>query len=193
MWEQNWKLREEEWKEELQRREEKKVGKMNAKMEAFHNNQFKRDADLLNILKKKEAENEANMLKKIEGFKYLYREQFKEFEKLMKDKDQQLEDNDEYRRKIWLESLDLINQNLSKLLECISELEGTVNQVGKKQDTLINAVQLNSEIYAKGKEIPSVFERQKSEMKFPKFDPSLASFDIYPPNIIPQKAYKRRK
>ena len=52
----------------------KMLGKMNAKMEAFYNNQFKRDADLLNILKKKEAENEANMLRKIEGFKYLYRE-----------------------------------------------------------------------------------------------------------------------
>ena len=133
MWEeQNWKLREEEWKEELQRREEKMLGKMNAKMEAFYNNQFKRDADLLNILKKKEAVNEANMLRKIEGFKYLYREQFKEFEKLMKYRDQQLEDNDVYRRKIWLESLELINQNLSKLLECIFELEGTVNQVGKR-------------------------------------------------------------
>ena len=94
MLEQNWMLKEEEWKEELQRREEKMLGKMNAKMEAFYNNQFKRDADLLNILKKKEAENEANMLRKIEGFKYLYRERFKEFEKLMKDKDQQLEDND---------------------------------------------------------------------------------------------------
>ena len=70
----NWKLRGEEWKEELQRSEEKMLGKMNAKMEAFYNNQFKRDADLLNILKKKEAENEANMLRKIEGFKYLYRE-----------------------------------------------------------------------------------------------------------------------
>ena len=45
----------------------------------------------------------------------------------MKDRDQQLEDNDVYRRKFWLESLDVINQNLSKLLECISELEGTVN------------------------------------------------------------------
>ena len=50
------------------------LGKMNAKMEAFYNNQFKIDANLLNILKKKEAENEAKMLKKIEGFKYLYRE-----------------------------------------------------------------------------------------------------------------------
>ena len=103
-----------------EKRRKKILGKMNAKMEAFYNNQFRRDADLLNILKKHEAENEAKMLKKIEGFKYLYIEQFKEFEKLMKDRDQQLEDNDEYRRKIWLESLDLINQNLSKLLECIS-------------------------------------------------------------------------
>ena len=68
-----------------------------------------------------------------------------------------------------------------------------MNQVGKKQDTLINAVQLNNEIYAKGKDIPSAFERHKYEMKFPKFDPILASFDVDPPNIIPQKAYKRRK
>ena len=98
-----------------------------------------------------------------------------------------------YRRKIWLESLDLINQNLSKLLEHIYELKGAVNQVGKKQDTLISVVQLKSEIYAKGKEILPTFERQKYEMKFPKFDPSLASFDVDPPNIIPPKAYKRRK
>ena len=92
-----------------------------------------------------------------------------------------------------MESLELINQNLSKLLECIYELEGTVNQVGKRQDTLISSVQLNSEIYAKCKEIPPVFERQKSEMKFPKFDPNVASFDVDPPNIIPPKANKRRK
>ena len=104
-----------------------------------------------------------------------------------------MEDSDEYKRKTWLESMDLINQNLSKLLECISEVEGIVNQVVKRQDTLIHAVQLNNEIYAKGKEIPAVVERQTSEMKFPKFDPSMASFDVDIPNIIPKKAYKRRK
>ena len=65
--------------------------------------------------------------------------------------------------------------------------------MGKRQDTLISAVQLNSEIYAKGKEIPPVFERQKSEMKFPRFDPREANFDVDPPNIIPPKAYKTRK
>ena len=41
------------------------LGKMNAKMEAFYNNQFKSDVNLLNILKKKEKENEANMLRKL--------------------------------------------------------------------------------------------------------------------------------
>ena len=41
---------------------------------------------------------EGNMLKKIEAFKYLYREQFKEFGRLMKERDKDLEDNDVYRR-----------------------------------------------------------------------------------------------
>ena len=104
-----------------------------------------------------------------------------------------MEDNDEYRRKTRLESIDLINQNLSKLLECLYEVEGTVNQVGKRKDTLIHAVQLNNEISAKGKEIPPVVERQTSKMRFPKFEPNMASFDVEPPNIIPKKAYKRRK
>ena len=89
--------------------------------------------------------------------------------------------------------MDLINQNLSKLLECISEVEGTINQVGKRQDTLIHVVQLNNVISAKGKEIPPVVDRQTPKMRFPKFEPSMASFDVDPPNIIPKKAYKRRK
>ena len=176
-----------------EKQEEKMVERIKTSMQAFYNNQFKRDAELLNILKKKEKEMENNMLTKIDGFKHLYKELFKEFERLMKERDQQLKDNDEYRRKTWLESMDLINQNLSKLLECISKEEGTVNQVGKRQDTLIHAVQLNNEISAKGKEIPPTVERQTSEMKFPKFDPSMATFDVYPPNIIPKKAYNRRK
>ena len=167
--------------------------KMKANLEAFYNNQFKRDAELLNILRKREAEMEGNMMKKIEAFKYLYKEKFKEFERLMKERDQQLEDNDVYQRKIWLESLDLINHNLSKLLECISELEGVINKVGKRQDMLINAIQLTSDIYVKRKEIPPAYERQRSEMASSKFDPHLASFDIDPPNVIPPKAYKRRK
>ena len=109
MWEESWRIREEEHKEELKKQEEKMIERIKKNMQAFYNNQFKRDVDLLNIRKKKETEMENNMLRKIEGFKHLYQELFKEFERLMKDRDQQLEYSDEYRRKTWLENLDLIN------------------------------------------------------------------------------------
>ena len=80
---------------------EKELGeKMKASLEAFYNNQFRRDEEVLTILTKIEDEMEGNMIKKIEAFKYLYKEQFKEFGKLMKDRDKELEDNDVYRRKI---------------------------------------------------------------------------------------------
>ena len=87
---------------------------------------------MLTIQRKREAEMEDNMLRKIQAFKYLYKEPFKEFGKLMKDIDKELEDNDVYRRKFLHESLDLINKNLSDMLSCISELESTVNKMGLK-------------------------------------------------------------
>ena len=79
---------------------EKEMGeKMKARLEAFYNNQFRRDEEVLTILKKREAEMEGNMLKRIQAFKYLYKEQFKQFGKLMKDIDKEIEDNYVYRRK----------------------------------------------------------------------------------------------
>ena len=192
-WEQSWKQREEEWKEELKRREEKSNEKMKASLEAFYNNLFKRDAELLTILRKREAKMEGNMLKKIEAFKYLYKEQFKEFGRLMKEIDKELEDNDVYRRKIWHESLDLINKNLSSLLGLISELESTVNKVGMKQDTLITLAESTNELVTLHKEEPTTTEHKRPDLTFSLFSPCLASFDIDPPNIIPPKSYKRRK
>ena len=44
---------------------------------------------MLTIMRKREAEMEGNMLKKIQAFKYLYKEQFKEFGKWMKDRDKE--------------------------------------------------------------------------------------------------------
>ena len=144
-------------------------------------------------MRKKEAEMEGNMLKKIEAFKYLYKEQCKEFGKLMKDRHKELEDNDVYRRKIWHESLNLINKNLSDMLSCISELESTVNKMGLKQDTLINIVNLTNDIISIDKAEPTPSEKKSPDMTFSKFSPCLASFDLDPPNIIPKKYDKRRE
>ena len=148
---------------------------------------------MLSILRKKEAEMEGNMLKKIEAFEYLYKEQFKEFGKFMKDRDKELEDNDVYRRKIWHESLDLINKNLSNMLSCISKLESTVNKIGLKQDTLIKLVNLTNDLISIDKAEPTPLEKKRPDMTFSKFSSCLESFDLDPPNIIPKKSDKRRK
>ena len=175
----------------MERREKELQEKMKANFEAFYNNQFNRDAELLTIMRKREAEMEGDMLKKIEAFKYLYKEHFKEFGRLMKEGDKELEDNDVYRRKILHESLDMINTNLSNMLSCISELESTVNKVGQNQDRLITLVEFTNDICTLTNEEPT--DKKILDITFPKFPPCLASFDTNPPNIIPTKSYKRRK
>ena len=50
----------------------------------------------------------------------------------MEGRDKVLDDNDAYRRKIWLENLDLINNNLSKILEVMTELEKNINTLGMR-------------------------------------------------------------
>ena len=147
---------------------------------------------MLTILRKREAEMEGNMLKKIEAFKYPYKEKFKEFGKLM-ERDKELEVNDVYRRKIWHESLDLINNNLSNMLGCIFELESTVNKVGQNQDRLITLVEFTNDLVSNHKEEPTPSEKKRPDTTFSKFSPCLASFELEPPNIIPSKSYKRRK
>ena len=78
----------------------------------------------------------------------------------MKDRDKEMENNDVYRRKIWHESLDLINKNLSDMLSCISQL-----------DTLINLVYLTNDLISTDKEEPTPLEKKRPDMTFSKFSP----------------------
>ena len=147
----------------MKRREKEFGEKMKASLEAFYNNQFRINEEVLTILRKREAEIEGNMIKNIKAFKYLYEEQFKEFGKLMKDRDKEMEDDDVYRRKNWHESLDLINKILSDMLSCISKLEITVNKMGLKQDTLINLVNLINDLISTNKAEPTPLEKKKTK------------------------------
>ena len=165
----------------MKRKEKEFREKMKAGLEDFYNNQFRRDEEVLTILRKREAKMEGNMLKKIEAFKYLYKEKFKEFGRLMKDRDSELGDNDVYRRKILLESLDLINNNLSNMLGCISKLESTVNKLGRNQESLTTLVESTTS------------EKKRPYMTFSKFSPCLEMLELEPPNIILSKSYKRKK
>ena len=175
----------------MDRREKELQEKMKAILEAFYNNQFNRDAELLTIMRKREAEMEGNMLRKIEPFKYLYKEQFKEFGRLMKERDKESEDNDVYRRKFWHGSLVRINTNLSNIPSCIYKLESTMNKVGQNQDRLITLMEFTNDICTFGKEEPT--DKKRPYITFPKFPPFLASFDMilpisYLPNPIREES-----
>ena len=129
--------------------------------EAFYNNQFDRDSQLLKLIKERDLEQETKTKENIKGFKFLYMQLIKDFEKKMMDRDKVLDDNDSYRRKIWLENLDLINNNLSKFLEVMTELENNMNKLGMRQDELNEKVDLTNELVVE--EQTEKRERQKEQ------------------------------
>ena len=168
MYEAELKRKEQKWEEELSRKEEqlKKIlehqeekfkkemeeedrdllKKFQISHESFYNNQYDRDSQLLTLIKERDADQEAKTKEHIKGFKFLYMSLLQDFEKKMKDGDQVLDDNDAYRRKIWLENLDLINNNLSKFLEVMTEMERTMNTLGQRQDDLNKKVNVTNEL-----------------------------------------------
>ena len=129
-WEQLLKQREDEWKEEMERRERVLMQRLDSKIQSFYNEQLKRDEDVLTFLDKREENLEGSTLQKVEGFKYLYKEQFKEFGKLVEKRDKELEMDNNYRQKLWNESLDKVNSNLMNIHTMLTELEGTMNNIG---------------------------------------------------------------
>ena len=67
----------------------------------------------------------------------------------MKERDQELDDKDAFRRKVWLENLDFINNNLSKFLEVMTDMEHTMNTLGQRQDDLNKNIHLTNELILK--------------------------------------------
>ena len=117
----------------------------------------------------------------------------KDFEKKMKEIDKVLDDNDAYRRKLWLENLDLINNNLSKFLEVVTEMERTTNTLGARQDNLNKKVDLTNELILEDHmEKENEKKKRMREMKFPKFNPNLSTLDLDPPKNFTTPS-KRKK
>ena len=136
--------KEEKFRKEMEKRDRDVLKKLQLSHEAFYNNQFNRESQLLELIKKIDAEQELKTKENIKGFKFLYMSLLKDFEKKMEEKDKVLDDNDDYRRKLWLENLDLIN-NLSKFLEAMTELDNNMNKLGKRQNELNEKVDLTNE------------------------------------------------
>ena len=187
------KHQEEQFKKEMEERDQDLLKKLKLSRESFYNNQYDRDSQLLTLLKKRDSDLEDKTMEQIKGFKFLYISLFKDFEKKMKDRDQELDDNDAFRRKIWLENLDLINNNLSKFLEVMTEMERTMNTLEMRQDDLVKNVNLTNKLVLEEQiEKENDKKKKRMEMKFLKFSPSLATLDLDPPNIFAPPS-KRKK
>ena len=184
---------EEKFKKEMEKRDRDLLKKLQFSHESFYNNQFDRDSQLLALIKERDADQEAKTKEHIKGFKFLYMSLLKDFEKKMKERDKVLDDNDAYRRKLWLENLDLINNNLSKFLEVMTEMERTINTLGARQDDLNKKVELTNELVLEDQmEKENAKMKKWMEMKFPKFNPNLSTLDLDPPNIFTPPS-KRKK
>ena len=184
---------EEKFKKEMEERDHDLLKKLQLSHESFYNNQYDRDSQLLTLLKERDSNQEAKTKEQIKGFKFLYMSLFKDFEKKMKDRDQVLDDNDAFRRKIWLENLDLINNNLSKFLEVMTEMERTMNTLGMRQDDLNKKVDLTNELILEEQiERENDKKKKRTEMNFPKFNPNLATLDLDPPNIFAPPPKRKR-
>ena len=102
-------------------------------------------------------------MQKAEGFKYLYKEQFREFGKLVEKRNKELEMDNNYRKKLWNDNLDQVNSNLVNMHTLLTEFEGTMNHIGMRQDELITQVEYTNDRCLFNKEEPLEKENQTFE------------------------------
>ena len=96
-----------------------------------------------------------------------------------------------YRQKLWNDSLDQVNSNLVNIHNVLIELEGSVNNLAHRQDQLVTLVEYtNDYCLFQRKEPPA---KEKPDISIPKFSPSLATFNLEPLNLKTSKSYKRRR
>ena len=176
----------------MEKRDKDLLNKLQLRHEAFYNNQVNRDNQLLGLIKERNDKQEEKTKENINGFKFLYMSLLKDFEKKMEGRDMVLNDNDAYRRKMWLENLDLINNNLSKFLEVMTELESNMNTLGMRQNELNRKVDLTNElVLEERKEKENAKRKMRMEVKIPEFSPTTDTLDLDPPDIYTRK--QRRK
>ena len=184
----------EDFKKDLEERDGKLFQKLKLIHDAFYNNQFRRDSEVLNIMKERETEQENKWEEKLNEIKVLFKSLQRDFVKKLDDRDKDQRETESYKQKEWLENLDLINNNLSKFLEVMTEMEVKMNNLGKRQDQLNEKVDLSNEIFIEEQaEKERKKRKERMEMKLPTFPEYLDTFDLDPPDIYSSKQKKMKK
>ena len=130
------------------------------------------------------------MLQKAYAFRYLYKENQKDIKETIHKRDEELELTQNYREKLWTESLDIVNVNLLRMYNAQGEFEGALNSIGLRQNELIRQNTLTRECFFLNKEEDSTTEKPLPLIL--DFTPSNASYKYEPVNLKPFK-YQRKK
>ena len=109
----------------------------------------------------------------------------------MEKRDNELEMDNNYRHKLWNDSLDQVHSNLVNIHNVLIKLEGSMNNLVHRQDQLVTLVEYTNEYCLFQREEPPA--KEKSNISIPKFPPSLDTFNLEPPNLKASKSYKRRR
>ena len=121
------------------------MAKLKKRERVFFTDQLKRNQELIKLMEIREKEMEHNLLQKEEAFGYLYKEHLKEIKTTIHKRDEELESTLNYREKLWIESIDLVNQNMIKMYEAQGEFERDLNSIEKRQNEIISQHTLTQE------------------------------------------------
>ena len=96
-----------------------------------------------------------------------------------------------YREKLWIESLDMVNANMIRMYNAHVEFEGTLNSIGGRQNELIkfNARMLEWFINKLARDKTA----EKPSSSISNFTPSQAGYQYEPVNLKPSKSQRKNK
>ena len=77
----------------------------------------------------------------------------------MEKRDKKLEMDNNYRQKLWNDSLDQVNLNLVNIHNVLTKFEGSMNTLGSRQDQFITLVEYTNDFYLFNRTKPPKNER----------------------------------
>ena len=83
----------------------------------FVTDKLKRYQEMIKFMEIMEKDMERNLLQKAEAFGYLYKEHQKEIKATIQKRDEELESTLNYMEKLWIKSIDLLNQNMINMYQ----------------------------------------------------------------------------
>ena len=130
------------------------------------------------------------MLQKADAFGYLYKEHQKEIRATIQNRDEEMEASLNYREKLWVEIVNMVNSNMINIYNAQGEFEGSLNSIGGRQNEMIRSTARMLEWMTNQLLGDRTVEKPSSSIS--DFTPSQASYQYEPVNLKTSKSQHRK-